>query len=273
MSDSSRARLLKLAVPTAGLIVLATITWYPFIFLVATSFKTRIQFLDNYWWFSWPLDWENYVEVWPRVSVAIWNSFVYSSLTLAMVLVLSLLGGYAFGRYNFRGKDILFVAILMLLMVPGILTLVPLFVEVRSLGLLNTWAGLVLPWTGFEIVFGIYIMRLFFERLPKELFYAARVEGANEWKVLLFVAVPLALPGLGTVAILDLLFTWNDLIWPIVSMSKISAQPVAPAALSFRATNVTDYGALFAAYVSVSLPLIIVFSFFVRRFVRGVEGI
>ena len=105
------------------------------------------------------------------------------------------------------------------------------------------------------------------------LFYAARVEGASEWKVLIHVALPLALPGLGSVAILDLLFTWNDLIWPIVTMSDRGKLPVTPAALSFRGSDVVDYGLLFAAYVSISVPLIVVFSFFVRRFVRGIEGI
>jgi ABC-type glycerol-3-phosphate transport system permease component len=141
------------------------------------------------------------------------------------------------------------------------------------MGMLNSAPALVLPWSAFEIVFGIYLMRLYFERLPKELFYAARIEGASEWKVLIHVALPLALPGLGSVAILDLLFTWNDLIWQIVTISDPNKLPVTPAALGFRGQDIIDYGLLFAAYVSISIPLIIVFSFFVRRFVRGIEGI
>jgi ABC-type glycerol-3-phosphate transport system permease component len=263
----------RLVVPTIGLALFAVITWYPFVFMLATSVKTRQQFFQSYWWFTFPFDWMNYAEVWPRVSRAIWNSFVYSSLALVLTLFFSLLGGYAFGRFNFRGKDVLFLAILMLLMVPGILTIVPLFVQVRQLGLMNSWAALVLPWTGFEMVFGIYLMRLFFERLPRELFYAARVEGASEWKVLVFVAIPLALPGLGSVAILDLLFTWNDLIWPIVTMSDQSNLPVGPTALLFRGNENVDYGAIFAAYVTISAPLIVIFSLFTRQFLRGIEGI
>lgn len=270
MSVNSGARL---AIPTLVLTILAVLTWYPLFFMLTTSFKSRTQFFENYWWFSWPLDWQNYVEVWPKVSQAIFNSIQYSAITLVLVLFFSLLGGYAFGRFNFRGKNLVFLAILMLLMVPGILTIVPLFVQVRNMGLLNSAAGLVLPWSAFEIVFGIYLMRLFFERLPKELFYAARIEGASEWKVLVHVALPLALPGLGSVAILDLLFTWNDLIWPIVTISDPTRLPVTPAALGFRGQEVIDYGLLFAAYVSISVPLIVVFSFFVRRFVRGIEGI
>jgi ABC-type glycerol-3-phosphate transport system permease component len=264
---------LRLVIPVAVLSVLALITWYPLVFMVSTSLKTRQQFFENYWFFSWPFEFSNYVAVWPKVSVAILNSLQYSGATLVLVLLLSLLGGYAFGRFTFRGKNILFLAILMLLMVPGILTVVPLFVQVRNMGLLNTPAGLILPWSAFEIVFGIYLMRLFFERLPKELFYAARIEGATELQVLLHVALPLALPGLGSVAILDLLFTWNDLIWPIVVMSDQGKLPVTPAALNFRGSDVINYGNLFAAYVSISIPLIVIFSFFVRKFVRGIEGI
>ena len=270
MWTSSRARLIF---PTVLLSVLALITWYPLVFMFSTSFKTREQFFTNYWWFSWPLDLENYAQVWPKVSVAILNSLQYSGGTLILVLFLSLLGGYAFGRFNFRGKNVLFLAILGLLMVPGILTIVPLFVQIRSMGMLNTPFALILPWTAFEIVFGIYLMRLFFERLPKELFYAARIEGASELQVLLHVALPLALPGLGSVAILDLLFTWNDLIWPIVAISDTTKLPVTPAAINFRGRDVIDYGQVFAAYVSISLPLIVIFSFFVRKFVRGIEGI
>ena len=270
MWTSSRVRLV---VPVAVLSLLAAITWYPLFFMFATSFKTREQFFADYWWFSWPLDVANYVQVWPKVSVAILNSLQYSGGTLILVLLLSLLGGYAFGRFKFPGKNVLFLAILSLLMVPGILTVVALFVQVRNMGMLNNPFALILPWTAFEIVFGIYLMRLFFERLPKELFYAARIEGASELQVLIHVALPLALPGLGSVAILDLLFTWNDLIWPIVAISDQAKLPVTPAALNFRGNNVVDYGQVFAAYVSISLPLIFIFSFFVRKFVRGIEGI
>src|SRR5688500_429008 len=188
----------RLVIPTIGLVIFAVITWYPFIFMLATSLKTRPQFFASYWWFTFPLDWANYAEVWPRVSRALLNSALYSSLTLILTLISSLLGGYAFGRFSFRGRDIVFLAILLLLMVPGILTIVPLFVQIRQFGMMNSWAALVFPWTAFDLVFGIYLMRLYFERLPRELFYAARVEGASEWKVLVFVAIPLALPGLGS---------------------------------------------------------------------------
>ena len=273
MSTKTR-RLSRLALPQQVLLLfLAVLTWYPLVFLVSTSLKTLPQFYENYWWFTYPFDFENYAQVWSRVSVAIVNSLQYSLGTLALVLFLSLLGGYAFGRFQFRGRNVLFLLVIVLLMIPGSLTLVPLFAQVKQLKMLNTAWGLIFPYAGFEIVIGIYIMRLFFERLPGELFQAARIEGANELQVLLFVALPLALPGLGTVAILDLLFTWNELLWPLVVLTKSESHPVSVAAISFRGEYSVDYGALFAAYVSISLPLMAVFVVVVRKFIRGIEGI
>lgn len=262
-----------IVISTLGLSFFAIITWYPLVFMVATSLKTRDQFFQNFWGFTYPFDWQNYVDVWPRAFQGIQNSLLYSSLTLVLTLIFSLLGGYAFGRFNFAGKNFIFLAILMLLMVPGIVTIVPLFVLVRQLGIMNSWAALVLPWTGFEMVFGIFLMRLFFEKLPHELFDAARVEGAGELKVLFFVAIPLALPGLGSVAILDILFTWNDLVWPLVTMSDQANLPAGPMAMLFRGSENVDYGAIFAAYVTLSAPLVILFTFFTRQFLRGIEGI
>ncbi|MDB5538008.1 MAG: sugar transporter, permease protein [Devosia sp.] len=273
MSTEFRA-LKRYAVPQQfALLILAALTWYPFLFLLATSVKSPNQFFENYWWFTFPFDWPNYAQVWPKVSVAILNSAQYSLGTLVIVLILSLLGGYTFGRMKFPCKNAAFLCVVALLMIPGVLTLVPLFVEVKALKLLGTPWALILPFAGFEIVIGIYIMRLFFERLPGELFQAARIEGANEVQLLLFVALPLALPGLGTVAILDLLFTWNELLWPLITVGDATKMPVAVAALGFKGEHQVDYGALFAAYVSVSIPLMVIFVAVVRKFIKGIEGI
>ncbi len=273
MSISTR-HISRLALPQQGaLAVLAIITWYPLIFLFATSLKTLPQFFENYWWFTFPFDFQNYAQVWRQISVAILNSLQYSLGTLIVVLLLSLLGGYAFGRFRFPGRNALFLLVIVLLMIPGALTLVPLFAQVKALKMLNTPWGLIFPYAGFEVVIGIYIMRLFFERLPNELFQAARIEGANELQLLVFVALPLALPGLGTVAILDLLFTWNELLWPLIVLTDSESQPVSVAAISFRGEYSVDYGALFAAYVSISLPLMAIFVLVVRKFIRGIEGI
>jgi ABC-type glycerol-3-phosphate transport system permease component len=251
---------------------LALLTLYPFAFMLFTSLKTNQQFFSRFWLPSFPLHFENYTRVAPRVLLFIGNSLLYSVPTLLLVLALSLLAGYAFGRFRFRGREALFILMLSLLMLPGVLSLIPLFIQMRDFGWLDTPQGIVLPWVAFELVFATFIMRVFFEKLPKEIFEAARIDGAGQLRVLWGVALPLALPGLGTIAILDVLFSWNDIIWPLVSLFDRDSYPVAIGVLGFQGQYQTEYGPLFAAYTLSCLPLVVFFIFTVRRFIEGFEG-
>lgn len=254
------------------LLFLALLTLYPFYFMLMTSLKDNEQFFKQFWSPAAPFHFENYTRVFPRVAGFIGNSILYSAPTLLLVCALALLTGYTFARYRFKGREILFLAMLALMMLPGVLTLIPLFAQMRDWAWLGSFQGVVLPWTSFQIVFATFVMRVYFEKLPKEVFEAARLDGAGEFGLLWRIAVPLALPGLGTIAILNVLFTWNDIIWPLVSVFDRDALPVAAGMLSFRSDYRTEFGPLFAGYTLASIPLIIVFAFTIRRFIRGLEG-
>lgn len=254
------------------LAVFAVLTLYPFFFMIISSFKTNEQFFSQFWGPAFPLHIENYINVFPRVSGYIWNSIVYTVLTVGSVSVLSLLTGYAFARFRFRFREPLFLSMLALMMLPGVLTLAPLFVQMRDWGWLNTTQGVVVPWVATQLVFATFIMRVFFEKLPKEVFEAARLDGANEMQLLLRIAIPMALPGLGTIIIIDSLFSWNNIIWPLVVIFDREMLPIATGMIGFRGELSTDFGLLFAGYTLASLPLIILFIFMVRRFIRGLEG-
>lgn len=258
-------------IPQLILTVFAILTLYPFYFMVMTSFKTNKQFFTQFWSFTFPLHFENYSQVFPRVMTFVVNSLQYSIPTLLLVLALSLLAGYGFARFHFFGKETLFMLMLSLMMLPSVLTLIPIFVQIRDWGWLNTAHGVILPWTSFQVVFATYIMRVFFERLPQDFFEAARLDGASELRIFASIALPLALPGLGTVAILDLLFTWNDVIWPLVALFDRDSFPVAPGIIGFRG-QVTEYGPLFAGYTLASIPLILFFTFTMRQFIQGLKG-
>lgn len=254
------------------LAVFAVLTVYPFIFMVLTSFKSNEQFYKQFWGLAFPLHPENYVRVFPIVIRFIANSLLYSIPTLILVSILAMLTGYGFARFRFRGRETLFLAMLALMMLPNVLTLIPLFIQLRDWGWLNQAHAVILPWTSLQIVFATYVMRVFFEKLPKEIFEAARLDGASELALFLRVAVPLALPGLGTIAILDLLFTWNDVIWPLVALLDRDAFPVASGMIAFKGDYGTQFGPLFAGYTLASLPLMIFFVFMIRRFIQGLEG-
>ncbi len=260
----------------AALTFLAFLTYVPFAFTVINSFKDNKQFFAQFWLPTLPLHLETYAKAWPTMGRSIANSFIYSIPTLILVLVISGLTGYAFARYRFPGRELIFFAILALIMLPGILLVIPMFSEIVAFGwgktFLTTVLGIVLPWTSVDIVFGMFLMRTFFESLPKEYFEAARLDGAGELTLLFQIAAPLALPALGTLAILDLLFSWNDIIWPIIAIFDTERLPVSVGVLTFSTQYGTDYGATFASYVIASIPLIVIFSLTSRRFMQGLQG-
>ena len=255
-----------------ALVILAVITYIPFIFTIINSFKSNDQFFTEFWLPVFPLHFENYQRAWPAMWRSILNSFTYSVPTAILTLIISGLSGYAFARYRFPGRHILFFMMLALIMIPGILLIVPMFSVIVAMGWGNTIQGLILPWTAGQIVFGTFLMRTFFETMPNEFFEAARLDGAGELTLLFRIAIPLAVPALATLGILNLLFTWNDLIWPLVSIFDSAKFPVSIGVLTFSSQYGTDYGVTFASYVIASLPLIIIFGFTSRRFMEGLSG-
>lgn len=256
----------------AILVILAIITYIPFVFTIINSFKSNDQFFTQFWLPVLPFHLENYGRAWPAMLRSIINSFTYSIPTAVLTLTISGLSGYAFARYRFPFRNILFFLMLALIMIPGILLIVPMFSVVIGLGWGDTIQGVILPWTAGQIVFGTFLMRTFFETLPSEYFEAARLDGANEITLLFRIAMPLAMPAFATLGILNLLFTWNDLIWPLVSIFDSEKFPVSIGVLTFSSQYGTDYGVTFASYVIASLPLIIIFAFTSRRFMDGLSG-
>jgi ABC-type glycerol-3-phosphate transport system permease component len=161
---------------------------------------------------------------------------------------------------------------LILIMLPGILLVIPMFTLIVSIGWINTIQSVVLPFTAVQVSFGMFLMRTFFETLPTEYFEAARLDGASELQLFYRIALPLAAPAFSTLAILNLLFVWNDIIWPLIVLLDGSKHPISIGVLSFSGQYTTDYGPLFAGYVLASLPLLIVFAFTARRFMAGLQG-
>jgi ABC-type glycerol-3-phosphate transport system permease component len=257
---------------TFALAILALLTYIPFVSVVVNSFKDNAQFFTQFWLPTFPLHLDNYSKAWPIISQSILNSLIYSIPTVALVLVIAGLTGYAFARYRFWGREAIFMLMLILIMLPGILLVIPMFVEIKDLGWINTAQGIVFPWTAVQIPFGMFLMRTFFETLPREYFEAARLDGASELQLFYRIALPLATPAFSTLGILTLLFTWNDLIWPIITLLDSARYPISIGVLAFSGSFSTDFGVTFAGYVLASVPLILVFVFTARRFMAGLQG-
>jgi|tagenome__1003787_1003787.scaffolds.fasta_scaffold20894605_2 multiple sugar transport system permease protein len=196
------------------------------------------------------------------------SAVVAIAVTVGNLLFCSMLG-YAFAKLSFPGKRPLFAVVLATLMVPGVVTFVPLFVLVSNLGMANSFAGLIFPFLAGP--FGVFLMRQFMMGLPDELIDAARVDGAGEWRIFTRVIMPLCKPALATLGILTFLTSWNNFLWPLV-VAQSDDRYTLPVGLAIYAIgeNKADYGLLMAGSVVIVAPILLVFIALQRFFVQGI---
>lgn len=254
------------------LAVAVLLTFYPFIFLIVTSLKTNDQFMHHFWGITRPFHWENYKAAWEAIDQYILNSVIVAIFSVTGVLTVASLSAYAFARHRFPGSTILFYAIISLMMIPGVLTLISSFMWIKDLHLMNTRLALVLPYIAGGQVFAIFILRSFMASIPEELFEAARMDGASELRMFWNIAIPLSMPILGTVAIMNLLGVWNDYIWPLIVISDEAKRTLTIGLAFFRGTYYVNYGTLMAGYVIACLPLLVLFFIAMRYFVEGLTS-
>ena len=251
-----------------GLVVVMS----PFIWMALSSVKSEgeIRRVPPTWWPETPtLD--NFRELFERLDFPQFftnSALVALAVTIGNLVFCSMLG-YVLAKFDFAGKKLLFRVVLGTLMIPGMVTLVPLFVLVANMGLVNTYGGLILPFLAAP--FGVFLMRQFFVAMPDELIDAARVDGASEPRIFVQIVMPLAKPALATLAILTFLGSWNNFLWPLV-VATTEDKYTLPVALALYSTgqNQTDYGLLLAGAVVVVVPVLIVFLLLQRYFVQGV---
>lgn len=220
------------------------------------------------------MGWANYVTL-ANYQAGIWqylyNSTFVSLLTVLLTLLVSTLGGYAFARFSFPGKNVLFMGTLAILMVPYATLLIPLYVLLNRVGLQNSLVGVALVLTMFQLPFSIFMMRISFEAIPKELDEAALVDGCSSFAVLWRVLLPAVKPGLITVGLFAFLAAWNDFMAPLILINDSNRMtlPLAISNLRVQVQGVVDYGATEAGVVILALPCCILFLLLQRHYVRG----
>lgn len=253
--------------------ILGFLTFVPVIMLLELSFKDMQQMAEAMWLPTWPLHWINYVKAWRAMEPYMINSVAFVVGTVTVSIVCSTLTAYALGRYDFPGREFFYMAVLALLMIPGILTLITTFVITVTLKLNNTYWGIWLPMAAGAQAFQIIVLRTFFSSLPGELFEAGRIDGASEAVMLVRIALPLAKPIMATLIVLQIMSVWNEFIWPIMVLSRPERYPVILGILRLgQLVTERDPGAQYAGYVIAGLPILILFAFSSRTFIRGLTS-
>lgn len=258
---------------TYTVLVVGVALWLlPFIWMALGSVKTQREILIKPPT-MWPQDptFENFDRWFTDLSFGQFfgNSVIVAVVTVLGNLLFCSMVGYALAKMEFVGKKVLFGLVMVMLMVPGVVTFVPLFVQVTSLGLLNTYPALILPFLTQPI--GVFLMRQFMLGIPEPLMEAARIDGAGELRIFARVVMPLCGPPLATLGILTFLGSWNNFLWPLVAAQSQDMYTL-PVALSLYSTGqqATDYGLLLAGAVLIITPILLLFLALQRYFIQGV---
>ena len=263
-----RARLVLYLILTIGLVVMVA----PFVWMVLGSFKERSEFLQSVpSWLPKSPTLDNYQRLVDRLDFPRFflNSIVVAVSITVGNLIFSPMLGYALAKLRFAGRGVLLLLVLATLMLPMAATLIPVFVLMSSLGLVNTYPGLILPFLAGA--FGVFLTRQFFQGLPDELLEAARIDGAGEFRIFWTIAMPLATPVLATLGILTFLGAWNGFLYPLV-MAQEPEMYTLPVALATFATGQfqADHGMLMAGSVILVVPVLLIFVVVQRWVTEGI---
>ena len=268
---SAASKWLLYTVVTLGFVAVIT----PFVWMILGSFKGQGELLrvPPTWWPESPtLD--NYRTLFSKQGFLHYffnSAFVAVVITVANVTFSSMVG-YALAKLTFRGKKLVFALVMGTLMIPGMVTFVPLFVLVANLGMVDSYPGLILPFL--VTPFGVFLMRQFIMQLPDDLLDAGRIDGAGELRIFRQIILPLCGPALATLGILTFLGSWNNFLWPLVvaQTQNYYTLPVALALFSNNHQFIPNYGVLMAGATVVVVPVLIVFLIFQRRFIEGIAS-
>ncbi|MDY2879948.1 MAG: carbohydrate ABC transporter permease [Candidatus Borkfalkiaceae bacterium] len=256
------------------LVLLLVVMVYPLLMAVWCSFKSNAEFEVSKWYPTLPINLENLFYATKNLYGYIFNTVFVGAVGTFGMLVVSSLAAYAFARMRFFLKDFLFSMVIGLMMVPAIMTLVPSFMLYKKLVGTNTYTILILPIITGGSVFGVFLLRSFFGGLSESIFEAARIDGAGDLTCYFRICLPLSVPILATLAIMQLSGTWNDYIWPMIAVPTATEKLTIAAAIKkeFLSANTGSYPTLFAGYLISSVPLILLYVFSNKFYVEGLTN-
>jgi multiple sugar transport system permease protein len=269
MSLRNRKRASQAAI-IAVMLIVGAVFMLPYIWMLLNSFKPQVEIMKGKTFWPAKFTWDNYVTVWTKAPIVTWffNSTTVAVSGTIIMLFTSTLAGFVFGKYQFKGKSILFWFVLATMMVPVQTTMIPSFLLIERLGLYDKLAALIIP----KMVggFGIFLCRQFIEDIPDSLCEAACIDGAGDFFIYRRVILPLILPAVSALAIFTFLELWNDYMGPLLYLSDPKNMTMPLALGFFSNQHSANIGAIMAAATLIMLPVTIVFLCFQKQFIEGI---
>lgn len=263
--------LLRYLTLIAGAVILAG----PFFYMLSTSLKGQLYS------FEFPPRFipahptvQNFVRAWTSNSFGIYfaNSLLVALATTVTVVVLTAMMAYAFARFQFAGKNLLYYTMLAMMMMPAMMLIIPQFVLASRLGLLNKLSGLVVVYAAGGMAFNTFLLRGFFEQLPRELEEAVLIDGGGYFTIFTRIILPLSTPALATVAIFSFLGAWDEYVWALTVINEAAKRTLPIAIANFQGQHASDWGLVFAASLIAVIPVLVVYLCMQRYFVQGLTA-
>lgn len=254
-----------------GLLIVAFLFVFPFLWMASTAFKSMPevrQFPPTLLPQTW--EWSNFVQAWESGPFLMytWNSILVAVGILILQFLTAVPAAYAFARYRFPGRNLLFGLVLIVLMIPGQVIFLPIYVQLSSWGLVNTLWSLILPYAA--SAFGIFLLRQAFMQVPDEVIEAARLDNASEWKIMWTIMVPMAKPVLVTFGLFSFIYHWNDYFWPLImtNSDEVRTLPIGISSLHMSDGG-TLWNVMMAGNMILILPILIIFFVAQRHIIKA----
>jgi multiple sugar transport system permease protein len=258
---------------TLVLLVIMFLAFIPIITMIVLSLKSTVQIYGDFFALPNPIEWGNYNKAIGMLIPNMINTLIVVTAGTALTAALCAMSGYVFARLKFPLKNFLYLAVIALMMVPGVLLLTPQYTLIQKYGIYNTWWSLILPWAAGGQIFGIMLCRTSMSLLPSEMFEAARIDGCGEFAALLKIALPLSKPILSTIVVMKMVDYYNDFIWPLLAIETNSKQVINVVIRVFQSmTGTVDLGSMVAGFVFATIPLFLLFIFTSRLYIEGITS-
>lgn len=246
---------------------------YPFVWMIGTSLKTSQDALAN------PQSpfpqatpmWSTFGDVWNKLNFYQFfiNSVIVSAVVIIGVILIYTMMAYSFAKFVYRGKKFIYYTFIALLLVPGVTTLIPLYINMTNLGLQNTYIGMILPMINGAAPFAIFLFTSYFRTISHELYESAVLDGCNNFKIYYRIYLPLALPAIGTIAILNFIGSWNNILWPMIIVDSRDMFTLPMGLMYLDSSSFKKWNELMAGALITVIPILLAFPFMQKMYVKG----
>lgn len=268
---SKQKRTIIITIQYVILILVLILTLSPLVWMISSSFmKTGEANTFPPRLFPEKITWEHYSTLFSRLNISRYflNSLILATSITIISLIVNSMAGFAFAKYRFPGRNQLFKTLLAAMIIPGQVTMLPLFLMLNRIGLVNTYLGVIIP--GIVSIYGIFLVRQYIFSIPDSLIEAARIDGASDFRIYWTIIVPLARPILVTLAIFTFMGSWNDFLWPLIVMTKESMYTLPVALANLMGEHVQDTELMMAGSVITVIPVLTVFLLLQKYYIKGI---